>query len=134
MLLFLLMYSPPNLTVMLLNRHISQLPQLRPAIAIAKSNTLSGHLGSIDRGELPIIYHHLRKGCILQLQAVYSNNQRLLFFNVSYGGFHLGVLNRLVADRIVALESEGLAYRLTIASIVREKYLPPTAVQVELEW
>jgi len=119
---------------MLLSRHIAQLPQLRPAIAIAKSNTLSGHLGSIDRGELPIIYHHLRKGCILQLQPVCGSDQRLLLFNVSYGGFHLGVLNRMLADRIVQLENEGRAYRLTIASIVREKYMPPTAVQVELEW
>jgi hypothetical protein len=119
---------------MLLNRTLGHMPHIRPAIAIAQPNTMTAFLGGIDRGELPYIYHHLRKGCILQVGPLRSSDQRHLLFNVSYGGFHLGILSRMLADRILQLESEGRAYRLTIASIVREKYMPPTAVHVELEW
>jgi hypothetical protein len=43
-------------------------------------------------------------------------------------------LGRTLADRILQLESEGRPYRLTIATLVREKYMPPTAVQVLLDW
>ncbi len=119
---------------MLLNRSITQLPQFRSAISLAQPNTIEGRLGSLDRGELPYIYHHLRKGCILQVQRLFGTDQRHLLFNVSYGGFHLGVLSRNLADRILQLESESKPFRLTIACIEREKYLPPTAVQVALEW
>jgi hypothetical protein len=119
---------------MLLNRSITQLPQFRSAISLAQPNTIEGRLGSLDRGELPYIYHHLRKGCILQVQRLFGTDQRHLLFNVSYGGFHLGVLSRNLADCILQMEAENKPFRLTIACIEREKYLPPTAVYVALEW
>lgn len=119
---------------MLLDRTIFQFPQIRPAIAIAQPNALMGHLGGIDRSDLPYIYHHLRKGCILQLEPLLGIGQRHLLYKVNYGGFHLGILGRTLADRIVQLENESRPYRLTIANIVRDKYMPPTALQVELEW
>lgn len=119
---------------MLLSRTMGQLPQLRPAIAVARQDTMVGHLGNTDRSELPYIYHHLSKGCILDVRSGQGAERQHLLFNVSYGGLHLGVLGRTLADRILQLEAEGRTYRLTIASIAREKYLPPTAVQVELAW
>lgn len=106
----------------------------RPSLILARPNTLLGNLGGIDRSDLPYIYHHLRNGCILTVQPVQGAEQQHLLFNVSYAGLHLGILGRTLADRILQLESEGRPYRLTIASLVREKYMPPTAVQVLLDW
>lgn len=119
---------------MLLERTSSHRPFFGTAVTVARPNTLNGQLGCIDRSDLPYIYHHLRKGCILQVQARQGAGMNHLLFNVSYGGFHLGVLSRPMSDRILALEAEGRGYRLTISGVVREKYLPPTAVHVELEW
>jgi len=107
---------------------------LRPSIAIARPNSMVGNLGGVERSDLPYIYHHLRSGCILSLRPICGSEGRHLFFNVSYGGFHLGILGRQLADRVRELEAEGRVYRLTVESLTREKYLPPTAVTVVLEW
>lgn len=101
---------------------------------VARPNTLLGSLGSMERSDLPYIYHHLRNGCILTVSRMQGMDQQHLLFNVGYAGLHLGVLNRTLADRIVQLEAEGRPYRLTVAGLEREKYLPPTAVHVMLDW
>jgi len=119
---------------MLLESTTSVQAFFRPSLTLARPNTLLGNLGSIDRSDLPYIYHHLRNGCILTVQPVQGAEQQHLLFNVSYAGLHLGILGRTLADRILQLESEGRPYRLTIATLVREKYMPPTAVQVLLDW
>jgi hypothetical protein len=99
-----------------------------------RPDALLGPLGSVERSELPYIYHHLRKGCILDVQPVMAANGTVLFFHVRYQGFRLGVLCRPLADRLSVLLAEGRPYRLTVSHLDREKYLPPTAVHVELEW
>jgi hypothetical protein len=119
---------------MLRELHNSPIGLFRPALALARPNTLLGPLGGIDHSDLHHIYHHLRSGCILQLQPVQGLEHQHLFFQASYGGLNLGVLSRPLADRILQLEAEGRPYRVTVAELVREKYLPPTAVHVLLEW
>lgn len=39
-----------------------------------------------------------------------------------------------MARRIQQIKSRNLKYRLTVSGIEKEKYLPPTAIKVELEW
>ncbi|MCF8278065.1 MAG: hypothetical protein K9J17_15130 [Flavobacteriales bacterium] len=90
-------------------------------------------LGAMDKGEVPYVYHHLRKGCILQLQTITGADARHLMFSVNYGAYFLGILSSSLAKRVQQLEAEGKIYRLTISHIVREKYLPPTAIEIELE-
>lgn len=107
---------------------------LRPSIHLMRPNSLIGPLGGTDRSELPYIYHHLRSGCILQVEAVAGLDQQPLFYQVRYGGLLIGILCRPLADRIRQLETEGRAYRVTISEVVREKYMPPTEVHVMLDW
>lgn len=90
-------------------------------------------LGAMDKSEVPYVYHHLRKGCILQLHSVSGSDARHLLYAVKYGSYFLGVLSSSTAKRIQRLEASGKVYRLTISKIVKEKYLPPTAIEVELE-
>ncbi|MBI1288822.1 MAG: hypothetical protein GC178_14740 [Flavobacteriales bacterium] len=90
-------------------------------------------LGAMDKSEVPYVYHHLRKGCILQLHSVSGSDSRHLMYTVKYGSYFLGVLSSSLARRVQQLELEGKVYRLTISNIVKEKYLPPTAIEVELE-
>lgn len=90
-------------------------------------------LGAMDKSEVPYVYHHLRKGCILQLHSVSGSDSRHLMYTVKYGSYFLGVLSSSLARRVRQLESEGKVYRLTISNIIKEKYLPPTAIEVELE-
>lgn len=90
-------------------------------------------LGAMDKSEVPYMYHHLRKGCILQLHSICGADSRHLLYTVNYGSYFLGVLNSSLAKRVQQLESEGKIYRLTISRIIKEKYLPPTAIEVELE-
>lgn len=94
---------------------------------------LSGFLGGIDSSDVPHVYHHLRKGCILKLNVISGIGSRHLMFGVSYGSYRLGILNSAMSRRIQHLQSRGKIYRLTIHNIVKEKYLPPTAIVVELE-
>jgi hypothetical protein len=97
-------------------------------------NALHATLGATDKGDLPFIYHHLKKGCILQLCSITGTDARHLMFGVNYGSYRLGVLSSTLAKRVLDLENRGLPYRLTISRIEKEKYLPPTAIEVELEW
>jgi len=97
-------------------------------------NTLHATLGATDKGDLPFVYHHLKKGCILQLSTITGADARHLMFGVNYGSYRLGVLSSLQAKRVLDLENRGLPYRLTISRIEKEKYMPPTAIEVELEW
>jgi hypothetical protein len=90
-------------------------------------------LGAMDKSEVPYIYHHLRKGCILQLHSISGSDSRHLMYTVNYGSYFLGVLSSSLTKRIQQLELEGKIYRLTISNIIKEKYLPPTAIEVELE-
>lgn len=91
-----------------------------------------GYLGGIDKSDVPFVYHHLRKGCVLNLSSVHSGNRHLMFA-VNYGTYRIGTLNSSMSQRILSLQASGKPYRLTIAEVVREKYLPPTAIIVELE-
>lgn len=95
---------------------------------------LSGFLGGIDSSDVPHVYHHLRKGCILKLNVISGIGSRHLMFGVSYGSYRLGILSSTMARKIQQIQSGNLNYRLTISGIEKEKYLPPTAIKVELEW
>ncbi len=90
-------------------------------------------LGGMDKSEVPYIYHHLRKGCILQLHSICGSDSRHLLYTVNYGSYFLGLLSSSLARRVQQLELEGKIYRLTISAIIKEKYMPPTAIEVELE-
>lgn len=119
---------------MLLERTFAQRPLPGTPIAIARPNTITGQLGCIDRSDLPYIYHHLRKGCILSVHRMSGDDRPLRLLKVSYSGLHLGNLNYAMAERVRQLEQEGRPYRLTVDSLDREKYMPPTAVNVVLDW
>ncbi|MCB9191386.1 MAG: hypothetical protein H6603_03330 [Flavobacteriales bacterium] len=105
---------------------------IRDRIQTATSTSVSGYLGGIDKSDIPYMYHHLKKGCILNLHSINSNDRHLLF-GVNYGSFRLGTLNSAMARKIQELQLSGKIYRLTIAEVVKEKYMPPTAIIVELE-
>jgi hypothetical protein len=90
-------------------------------------------LGGMDKSDVPFVYHHLRKGCILNLHAINGEDNRRLMFGVNYGSYRLGILSSSMARRIQELEMNGKIYRITISKIIKEKYLPPTAILVELE-
>lgn len=90
-------------------------------------------LGGMDKGEVPYVYHHLKKGCILQIHSLSGADDRHLMFSVHYGSYFLGILSSTLSKRIEQLERDGKVYRLTISNILREKYLPPTAIELELE-
>lgn len=102
-------------------------------VQYANITSLTGFLGGIDKSDVPFVYHHLRKGCILKLHAINGSNNRQLMFGVNYGSYRLGILSSSMARRIQELELSGKIYRITIAKIIKEKYLPPTAILVELE-
>jgi hypothetical protein len=96
---------------------------------------LSGFLGGIDNSDVPFVYHHLRKGCILTLNVISGiDSNRQLMYGVTYGSYRIGVLSSTMARRIQQIKSRNLKYRLTVSGIEKEKYLPPTAIKVELEW
>jgi hypothetical protein len=95
--------------------------------------SLTGFLGGMDKSDVPFVYHHLRKGCILNLHAINGEDNRRLMFGVNYGSYRLGILSSSMARRIQKLEMNGKIYRITISKIIKEKYLPPTAILVELE-
>ena len=103
---------------------------------IQHANTVSinGFLGGIDRSDVPFVYHHLRKGCVLAIHSITGADNRHIMFGVNYGSYRLGILNSQMAKRIAQLQSTGCIYRITIAEVVKEKYLPPTAIVVELEY
>ncbi|MGB0918453.1 MAG: hypothetical protein ACPGU4_12745 [Flavobacteriales bacterium] len=94
---------------------------------------LTGFLGGIDSSDVPFVYHHLRKGCILKLNAINGIGNQHLMFGVNYGSYRLGILSSAMARKIKDLQSRGKIYRLTIHTIVKEKYMPPTSIMVELE-
>ncbi len=95
---------------------------------------ITGWLGGMDKSEVPYVYHHLRKGCILQLHPINGLHSKHLMYCVHYGSYKLGILNSTMAKRIQGLKDADLVFRLTISGIVKEKYLPPTAIELELEW
>lgn len=103
-------------------------------IQYANITALSGFLGGIDSSDVPHVYHHLRKGCILNLNAISGVGGQQLMFGVTYGSYRLGILSSTMARKIQQIQSGNLNYRLTISGIEKEKYLPPTAIRVELEW
>jgi hypothetical protein len=39
-----------------------------------------------------------------------------------------------MSNQVSFLLKNGSAFRLTIGAIFREKYLPPAAIEVDLEW
>ena len=102
-------------------------------VQYANITSLTGFLGGIDTSDVPYVYHHLRKGCILKLHAINGADNRHLMFGVNYGSYRIGILSSSMARRIQALETTGKIYRLTISKVIKEKYLPPTAIMVELE-
>lgn len=102
-------------------------------IQYAGITALTGFLGGIDSSDVPFVYHHLRKGCILKLNVISGIGNQHLMFGVNYGSYRLGILSSTMSRKIQALQSQGKIYRLTINNIVREKYLPPTAIMVQLE-
>jgi hypothetical protein len=105
---------------------------IRDRVQTATSTSVSGYLGGIDKSDIPYMYHHLKKGCILNLHSINCNDRHLLF-GVNYGAFRLGTLNSSMTRKIQSLQLAGKIYRLTISEIVKEKYMPPTAIIVELE-
>ena len=117
---------------MLFNQESNSLNALE-RIQYANITSLTGFLGGMDNSDVPFVYHHLRKGCILKLHAINGANNRRLMFGVNYGSYRLGILSSSMAKRIQELELSGKIYRLTISKIIKEKYLPPTAIMVELE-
>lgn len=113
--------------------NLNTLPEIiQDSVQQAGLLSMSGYLGGIDKSDVPYMYHHLRKGCVLNLHSINSNNRHLLF-GVNYGVFRLGTLNSTMSRKIQELQLAGKVYRLTIAEVVKEKYMPPTAIVVELE-
>ncbi len=108
-------------------------PNALERVQYANITSLTGFLGGIEKSDVPFVYHHLRKGCILKLHAISGSDNRHLMFGVNYGSYRLGILSSSMSKRIQELETRGQIYRLTIATIVKEKYMPPTAIMVELE-
>lgn len=98
----------------------------------ANTTAIRGFLGGIDQSDVPFVYHHLRKGCILHLSSIVSGTRHLMFA-VNYGSYRIGTLNSSMARKIQELQMSGKIYRLTIAEVVKEKYMPPTAIVVDLE-
>lgn len=98
------------------------------------SNSLYALIGGTDRSDLDHVYHHLRGGCILSTEAVHSTDGRFMFHRVVYGPYHIGLLDSRLSQRLLELEANATPYRLTISRIDREKYMPPRAIEVELEW
>ena len=117
---------------MLFNQKVN-LPSTLEPVQYAHITSLTGFLGGIDKSDVPFVYHHLRKGCILNLHAINGANNRRIMFGVNYGSYRLGILSSSMARRIQELEANGKIYRLTISKIIKEKYLPPTAILIELE-
>lgn len=108
---------------------IGSFPIFRMRPEISSSRSLTGQLSGLLDGESRYIYHHLRSGCILSVTQL--QNQ---LFEVYFGSHRLGRLNPIMAGRLTELKLAGFQYRLTIGSIIREKYLPPSAIELELEW
>lgn len=103
-------------------------------IQYAGVNKYFGYLGGTDQSDMPFIYHHLKRGCILNLSSVTGLNNKHLMFSVNYGSYRLGFLNSTLSKRVQELQTAGKNYRITISEVVKEKYMPPTAVIVELEY
>lgn len=117
---------------MLFNRNADSMHTLE-RVQYANITSLTGFLGGMDKSDVPFVYHHLRKGCILKLHAINGADNRRLMFGVNYGSYRLGILSSSMAKRIQELELSGKIYRITISKIIKEKYLPPTAIMIELE-
>lgn len=93
------------------------------------AQVLTGQLAGLMDGESRYIYHHLRSGSILTLNEIGP-----MLAEVRFGSHRLGRLNPVMARKLQELNQSGLKYRLTIGAIIREKYLPPSAIELELEW
>lgn len=107
----------------------------RPApLPRAHSQSLFALVGGTDHSDLAHIYHHLRSGCVLNLLPVTGGEGRFMFHHVMYGPYHLGLLDSRLSQRILELDAAEVPYRLTVSRIDREKYMPPRAIEVELEW
>jgi hypothetical protein len=39
-----------------------------------------------------------------------------------------------MSNKLTDIISQGIPYRITIGGIIREKYLPPAAMEIDLEW
>ena len=101
---------------------------------LSNTTTLSGYLGGMDHSDVPFVYHHLRKGCILSLSSITSCTGKHLLFGVNYGAYRIGTLSSTMARKIQELQIRGMVYRITISQVVKEKYLPPTAIIVEIQY
>ena len=95
----------------------------------SEAKVMAGQLSGLMDGESKYIYHHLRSGSILSIKEL-----RPRLFEVHFGMHRLGRLNPIMANKITELQRSSYPYRLTIGSIIREKYLPPSAIELELEW
>ena len=102
-------------------------------VQYASTTRITGYLGGTDQSDMPFVYHHLKRGCILTLNSITGANNNHLMFSVNYGAYRLGVLSSTLSKRVQQLQTTGKMYRITIAEVVKEKYLPPTAILVELE-
>jgi hypothetical protein len=108
---------------------------LRPApLPRVHSESLFALIGGTDSSDLAHTYHHLRSGCVLSLLPVTGGEGRFMFHHVMYGPYHLGLLDSRLSQRILELQANGVPYRVTVSRIDREKYMPPRAIEVELEW
>jgi hypothetical protein len=127
-----LLLNPQKNIVMQFNRlTVENTPRIQ------NNSSIDHHLawlGAMDKGEVPYVYHHVRKGCILQIHSLSVADDRHLMFSVHYGSYFLGILPSTLAKRVQQLDRNGKVYRLTISNILREKYLPPTAIELELEY
>lgn len=101
--------------------------------AIPNNNQINGIICGISEGESKYIYHHLRSGCILNIETEWSSGERSLYA-LYYGSHRLGRLSTEMSNQVSSLLKNGSAFRLTIGAIFREKYLPPAAIEVDLEW
>ena len=100
---------------------------------IPNTNQMTGTICGISEGESKYIYHHLRSGCILNIETEWSSGERSLYA-LYYGSHRLGRLSTEMSNRVSFLLENDQAFRLTIGAIFREKYLPPAAIEVDLEW
>jgi hypothetical protein len=112
--------------------HLNRSFQFQDRIQTANTTSIRAYLGGIEKSDLPFVYHHIRKGCILSLSSIVSGDRHLMFA-VNYGSYRIGTLSSSMARKIQELQLSGKVYRLTIAEVVKEKYMPPTAILVELE-
>ena len=98
-----------------------------------ETNHVTGMICGLSEGESRYIYHHLRSGCILNAQVEWQSGSRCLY-GLYYGSHRLGRMNTEMSNRLTGIIGQGIPCRITIGAVIREKYLPPSAIEIDLEW